>query len=154
MPARPWPRSRRCWCEWPTSDFPGSPRPSRCAATCCNDALKQLEPLRQRNSTDPEIRHEMGRAYLGIAAIHKALGEYAQAADQCRKAIAELDALLAEHPDKQALSRYRRRGSLALADLVAPEQGKEHFVRAVTLWEPLAAKDPASVASLPAAISV
>ena len=107
------------------------------------DALKQLEPLQQRNSTDPEIRHEMGRAYLGIAAIHKALGEYAQAADQCRKAIAELDALLAEHPENERYQDTVAGAHIALADLVAPEQGKEHFVRALALWEPLAAKDPA-----------
>src|SRR5206468_2992908 len=47
-----------------------------------NDALKRLEPLQARNPSDPEIRHEMGRAHLGIGAIHKALGEYANSVNQ------------------------------------------------------------------------
>jgi tetratricopeptide (TPR) repeat protein len=108
-----------------------------------NDALEQLEPLGRRNPTDPEIRHEMGRAHLGIASIHKALGEYAQAADQCREALTILDALLEEHSDNDRLKDTVAGAHLALADLLSAEQGKDHFLRAVALWEPLAEKDPA-----------
>ena len=107
-----------------------------------NDALKQLEPLRRQNPTDPEIRHEMGRAHLGIAAIHKALGELAQARDQVGRALAMLDTLLAEYPDNDRFKNTVAQAHLDLADLLSPEQGKDHFLRAVALWEPLAAKDP------------
>ena len=108
-----------------------------------NDALKQLEPLRQRNPTDPEIRHEMGRAHLGIAAIHKALGEYTQARDQIGKALGMLDALLAEYPDNDRLKNTVAKAHIDLAELLSPKQGKDHFLRAVALWDPLADKDPA-----------
>ncbi len=113
-----------------------------------NEALLELEPLRQRNPADPAIRLEMGRAHLGIAAIHKTLGEYTQAAGQCRQAAAIFDTLLSEHPGVQAYQDADADAHLALAELESPELGKHDFLQAVALWQPLATHDPAIRAKL------
>jgi tetratricopeptide (TPR) repeat protein len=106
-----------------------------------SDAIKKLEPLQARRPSDPEIRHEIGRAHLGIAAIHKVLGEFAQAESQARTALSVLDPLLEEHPGDDRLADTAAGTHLFLADLLDAQQGKDHFLRAVALWEPLAAKD-------------
>jgi serine/threonine-protein kinase len=108
-----------------------------------NDAINKLEPLQARRPTDPEIRQEIGRAHLGIAAIHKVLGEFAQAESQARTALAALDPLLEEYPGDDRVADTMAGAHVFLAELLSPEQGKDHFVRAVALWEPLAGKDPA-----------
>ena len=106
------------------------------------EALLKLDLLRARAPTDPEIRHEMGRAHLGIAALHKSLGEYSRAVDQCRSALAILDPLLETHPN-DALADTSAQAHLALAEHLTPEEGRAHFVRAVALLRPLAERDPA-----------
>ena len=87
-----------------------------------NDALKRLEPLQARNPTDPEIRHEIGRTHLGIAAIHKALGEFASAQGQCEQALSVLEPLLSDRPDDRRLQDTVADAHLALADLLSPER--------------------------------
>ncbi len=107
-----------------------------------NDALKRLEPLQTRNPSDPEIRHEMGRAHLGIGAIHKALGEYASSVNQSRAALSILDPLVVEQPGDQRFLDTLAQAHLNLAELVSPAEGKDHFLRSVEIWKPLAEKDP------------
>jgi tetratricopeptide (TPR) repeat protein len=113
-----------------------------------NDALSRLQLLQDRSPTDPEIRLEMGRAHLGIAALHKALGELARAQDQCRLALGILDPLLAESPSSKNFKDTLAQAHLALAEWLAPDLGKPHFLRAVELWEPLARDDHAIRAKL------
>jgi serine/threonine-protein kinase len=115
-----------------------------------NDAIKKLEPLQARHPTDPEIRHELGRAHLGIAAIHKVLGEFAQATSQAQVALAVLDPLLAEYPGDERLADTAAGAHLFLAEQLDAQEGKEHFLRAVALWEPLATNQPAIRAKLAA----
>ena len=114
------------------------------------DALDRLEPLQRRNPSDPEIRHEMGRAHLGIAAIHKSLGEFASAEEQGRLALAILDPLLADHPTDERLQDSVAEANIALAEWLIPERGKEHFLRAVALLEPRSPRDPVVRARLAA----
>jgi serine/threonine-protein kinase len=101
-----------------------------------NEALAKLGPLAARNPRDPEIRHEMGKSHLAIAAIHRSLGEYSRAIDQCRQALALLEA----QPDNR-LRDSAASAHAALADLLGPDGGRDHFLRAEALWSPLADDD-------------
>jgi tetratricopeptide (TPR) repeat protein len=109
-----------------------------------NDALKRLEPLQRRNPTNPEIRHEMGRAHLGIGAIHVALGEFSRAIAQGQAAQAILEPLVNEQPGDRRFAISFAESQLSLANLLAPADGKKHFLRAVEILEPLAETDPAA----------
>jgi serine/threonine-protein kinase len=106
------------------------------------DALKRLEPLQARNPSDPEIRHEMGKAYLGISAIHESLGEFSSATAQCRFALEVLEPLLRERPLDSHLADTVAGAHMRLARLLNPAEGKEHFLCALALWQPLAEADP------------
>ncbi|QEH35413.1 Serine/threonine-protein kinase PrkC [Aquisphaera giovannonii] len=115
------------------------------------DAIDRLGPLQRRSPSDPGARLEMGRAHLGIAAIHAALGEYARSREQFREAIGILEGLLAGHGASAPIRDEVARAHLGLADLLPPAEGRPHFLRAVELWEPAAESDPAARGRLAAA---
>ncbi|WP_165226814.1 serine/threonine-protein kinase [Aquisphaera insulae] len=121
----------------------GTPEAEPVRRDLLRDAIDRLEPLRRRNPSDPAIRQEMGRAHLGIAAIHAALGEFSQAQGQFREAIGILEGLLAAEPGSSPIRDELARAHMGLAELVSPEEGRANFLRIVELWEPAAAADPA-----------
>ncbi|HEY1375672.1 MAG TPA: tetratricopeptide repeat protein [Gemmataceae bacterium] len=69
------------------------------------DALTFYQAFLAERGDDPAVRREAGRAHGRLANIYYALGQYAQAEDATRQAIALLDALAADgalEPDARA----------------------------------------------------
>ncbi|HEY2786999.1 MAG TPA: protein kinase [Fimbriiglobus sp.] len=77
------------------------------------DALKFYQEFLQERGSDPQVRFEAARAYGRVAEIHTSLGQYPQAEDANRRALALAEGLSDEFPDRPkfasevAASHYR-----------------------------------------------
>jgi serine/threonine-protein kinase len=106
-------------------------------------ALRFYTDFVMTQSRDPDVLHEVGRAYQQVADIHKKL-EHEQAAETAfRQAVSVLDSLAAEQPSRP---EFRRTLALTLDGLGGfydlagrPKEAEAAYLRSMGLREVLAA---------------
>ena len=112
-------------------------------------ALAYYEDFVRQRGNDPTLKAGLAAAQLRLAKIQRELGEEAKAKDTLQAAIALHEAALRDRPDDRALRDGLAQCCVQLGFAELPsDQALPHFQRAISLWEPLVAAEPANTVYL------